>query len=87
LELRILKEIARCEVGCWKVLRLRRENKERELNAETVNAHGEEILGGEENDWMECDESMYSVSTVIAYCPVVLLTEYHSNETGGSREV
>jgi hypothetical protein len=46
------------KVEGWKVWRLRRGDKERELHAETVSAHREERSGEGEGDWMECDESM-----------------------------
>ena len=88
--MRILKGIARGEVEkfeSWKVWRSRREDKERELNTETVSVHTEERSREGEYERVECDESMGYGSIVIDYCQGVLLKEYHSNETGGSPEV
>jgi hypothetical protein len=43
--------------------------------------------GEGEDDWIECDESMEEGSMVYDYCQGLLFKEYHSNETGGSREI
>ena len=90
LEMRILKGIARGEVEkfeSWKVWRSRREDKERELNAETVSVHTEERSREGEYERVECDESMRYGSMVCDYCQGLLLKEHHSNGAGGSRGV
>jgi len=46
--------------------------------------HTEEKSGEGEDDGLDCDENMEENSMVVYYCKVLLLKEYHSNETGGS---
>jgi hypothetical protein len=59
--------------------------KTRGAKAHTYN-DGEERPGeGAGIGWKECDESMAQGSMVFDYCQGLLLKQYHSNETGGSR--
>jgi hypothetical protein len=86
--MRILKGIARGEVEKFesrKVWRSRREDKERELNAETVSARREERSGEAEDDRMECDESIGQGSMDCDYCQGLLLKEYQRGVGGIER--
>jgi hypothetical protein len=56
------------------------QRRERELRRK-------ERPGEGEDDWIECDESMEEGGMVYDYCQGLLFKEYHSNETGGSREI
>jgi hypothetical protein len=86
LKLRILWELEAgfCEMRILKGI-ARGEDKERELNAETVSARREERSGEGEDDRMECDESIGQGSMDCDYCQGLLLKEYQRGVGGIER--